>query len=311
MRTVILVGTKEHGFIPGKLTADVFIPIFATTCAHHGFQVMPFPDPDDFLARKELPRQPVIVLVYSEVQVLRSGLDQRFRRVLKRAQQLDARVVHPPDLGFAVANKLTTRDLLLPAGVRMPELVSAEIGPEPVFSNEIVGSNRPVWLQRSGRLDHSRYNTRYIDAVHEHAGRTYHVCLRAMGVGPTCVAIYVRARALSEGNPSVHTKNTPLDPDLLNHLYTEIVVPRESEIHAICERIGSRFGPGFYSHDIVPERSTGLLYVCETGFKFDDRTWRDRMAPLRGALACDDGNPSVSLVRSSEAFIKSLDESWA
>ena len=124
-----------------------------------------------------------------------------------------------------------------------------------------------------------------------------------MAVGPICVAIYVRARAVSEGSPSVHNKNTPVNADLLNHLYSEIVLPGQSEILAICQRIGSRLGPGFYSHDIVPERDTGLLYVCETGFKFDDHLWRERMAPLRGALACDDGRPSVSLVKSSYAFL--------
>ncbi len=303
MRTVILIGTKKHGFIPGKLTADLFIPIFARTCAQYGFQVMAFPDPDDFLSKEDLPQSPIVILVYSEVRVLRSGLDQAFRNVLERAQQLRALVVHPPDLGFAIADKLTTRNLLLPTGVRMPELISEEISPVPVFSNETVGSNRPVYLQRSGKLDPSRYNTRYIDAVYQYAGRDYHVCLRAMAVGPVCVAVYVRARAVSEGNPSVHNKNTPVNAELLNHLYSEIVLPRQSEIHTICERIGSRLGPGFYSHDIVPELGTGLLYVCETGFKFDDHVWRERMAPLRGALACNDGTPSVDLVKSSDAFL--------
>ena len=304
MRTIILVGTKKDGFIPGKLTAEVFIPIFRGTCAQHSFQVMAFPDPREFLSKKDLPQSPIVILVYSEVRLLRSGLDPTFCKVLERVEELGALVVHPPDVGFAIADKLATRDLILPTGVRMPELISAEqISSLPVFSNERVGSSGAVYLQNSGKLDPSRYNTRYIDAVYEHAGSTYHVCLRAMAVGPICVAIYLRARAVCEKNPSVHSKDTPVDPDLLNHLYCEIVLPRQSEIHAICERIGSRLGPGFYSHDIVPERATGLLYVCETGFKFDDHTWWDRMTPLRGALACDDGRPSVSLVKSTHAFL--------
>ena len=303
MRTIILVGTKKHGFIPGKLTAEVFIPIFGRTCTQHGFQVRAFPDPGEFLSKEDLPMNPIVILVYSEVRLLASGLDPTFCDVLERVQKLGALVVHPPDAGLAIADKLTTRDLILPTGVRMPELISAEISSRSVFSNEMVGSNEPVYLQTSGKLDPSRYNTRYIDTVYEHAGSTYYVCLRAMAVGPICVAIYLRARAASERNPSVHNTNTPVDPDLLNHLYSEIVLPRQSEIHAICERIGSRLGPGFYSHDILPERATGLLYVCETGFKFDDHSWRDRMTPVRGALACDDGRPSVSLVKSSHAFL--------
>ena len=235
--------------------------------------------------------------------MLRAGLDPAFEEVLERARRLGAGVVHPPELGLAMADKLATRDLLIPAGIRMPELVTETGAMVPVFSNEVVGSNRPVRLHGSGALDPSRYNTRYIDAVHHYQGRAYHVSLRAMAVGPTCVAVYVRARGVGEKNPSVHNKNTPVDHELLNHLHAEIVEPRRDEIHSICERIGSRLGPGFYAHDIVPERESGLLYVCETGFKFDDHAWRNRMSPLRGSLACDDGNPSVEVVRSAEAFL--------
>ena len=303
---IVLVGTRKDGFIPGKLTASVFLPIFAGVCAQRGFQVMAFPDPADFLSREQIPQPVTVVLVYSEVRMLRAGLDPTFQKVLEHARRLGAGVVHPPELGLTIADKLATRDLLIPAGIRMPELVT-ETGPMvPVFSNEFVGSNRPVQLHSSGTLDPSRYNTRYIDAVHHYLGRPYHVSLRAMAVGATCIAVYVRARAVSEKNPSVHNKNTPVDRELLNHLHAEIVEPRRDEIHSICERIGSRLGPGFYAHDIVPERESGLLYVCETGFKFDDHAWRNRMAPLRGSLACDDGNPSVEVVRSVEAFLSAL-----
>jgi hypothetical protein len=300
---VVLVGTRKDGFVPGKLTPGLFLPIFARACGQRGFQVMAFPDPADFLSRQDLAQPATVILVYSEVRMLRAGLDPTLQKVLERAQRVGSTVVHPPGVGLAIADKLTTRSLLVPAGIRMPELVTEKSGMVPVFSNEIVGSNRPVQLHGSDALDPSRYNTRYIDAVHHYHGRAYHVSLRAMAVGPTCVAVYVRARPVSERNPSVHNKNTPVDRGLLNHLHAEIVVPRHDEIHSICERIGSRLGPGFYAHDIVPERESGLLYVCETGFKFDDHTWRNRMAPLRGSLACDDGNPTIEVLRSAEAFL--------
>jgi hypothetical protein len=300
---IVLVGTRKDGFIPGKLTASLFLPIFAGACARRGFLVMAFPDPADFLSRKDIPQPITVVLVYSEVRMLRAGPDPTFQKVIERARRLGAGVVHPPELGLALADKRATRDLLIPAGIRMPELVTENAGMVPVFSNEIVGSNRPVQLHGPDAINPSRYNTRYIDAVHHYQGRAYHVSLRAMAVGSTCVAVYVRARAVTEKNPSVHNKNTPVDRELLNHLHSEIVEPRRDELHSICERIGSRLGPGFYAHDIVPERESGLLYVCETGFKFDDHAWRNRMAPLRGSLACDDGNPLVEIVRSAEAFL--------
>jgi hypothetical protein len=72
---VVLVGTKKDGFIPGKLTAGLCRPIFARACAHRGFQVMAFPSPADFLSRKDILQPVTVVMVYSEVRMLRAGLD--------------------------------------------------------------------------------------------------------------------------------------------------------------------------------------------------------------------------------------------
>src|SRR6187431_3664657 len=79
---IVLVGTKKDGFIPGKLTASLFLPIFARACAQRGFQVMAFPDPADFLSRKDIPQPVTVILVYSEVRTLRAGLDPTFQKVL-------------------------------------------------------------------------------------------------------------------------------------------------------------------------------------------------------------------------------------
>ena len=92
------MGTRKDGFIPGKLTAGLFLPIFAQACAQRGLQVLAFPNPDDFLSRKDIAQPATVILVYSEVRVLRVGLDPTFQKVLQRAQRLGARVVHPPNL---------------------------------------------------------------------------------------------------------------------------------------------------------------------------------------------------------------------
>src|SRR3954466_11557262 len=64
---IVLVGTRKDGFIPGKLTPGLFLPIFARACARRGFQVMAFPNPADFLSREDIAQPASVILVYSEV----------------------------------------------------------------------------------------------------------------------------------------------------------------------------------------------------------------------------------------------------
>ena len=128
---IVLVGTRKDGFIPGKLTAGLFLPIFARACAQRGLQVLAFPNPDDFLSRKDIAQPATVILVYSEVRVLRAGLDHTFQKVLERARRLGAEWFIRPNIGLALADKLATRDLLVPAGIRMPELVTEKMGGYP------------------------------------------------------------------------------------------------------------------------------------------------------------------------------------
>lgn len=52
----------------------------------------------------------------------------------------------------------------------------------------------------------------------------------------------------------------------------------------LCERMGHVLGPGFYAHDILPCSDDRQLYVCETGFKFDDMSLREWLWPISSDL---------------------------
>ena len=111
---------------------------------------------------------------------------------------------------------------------------------------------------------------------------------------------------MQQRDPSVHNTDTPLDAALLNHLYKQVVVPRSTAISSICTAIAEVLGLGFYSHDILPERSTERVLLCETGFKFYDNLYREHIWPLRGQLINDDYLSDDFPRRSAECFAGEL-----
>ncbi|WP_291572387.1 hypothetical protein [Bradyrhizobium sp.] len=126
--------------------------------------------------------------------------------------------------------------------------------------------------------------------------------LRAMAVGSRCLSVFVRACPVEQGDASVHNTDTPVGADLWNFFYRTIVIPQMPAIESLCERIANVFGLGFFSHDILPERETGRLLVCETGFKFDDRLYRTHLMQLAGQLAADEFLSDRFPARSAELF---------
>ena len=123
-----------------------------------------------------------------------------------------------------------------------------------------------------------------------------------MAVGPHCISIFLRLRPVEQGSASVHNTDTPLDAGLWNTMYERIVVPQAEKIRVLCKQISDGLGFAFYAHDILPERDTGRLLVCESGFKFDDPLFRSHFMPLRGQLMVDDFLSDVFPKKSAEAF---------
>ncbi len=147
-----------------------------------------------------------------------------------------------------------------------------------VFSNSRFGSaSRAFIVDNLQELDGERYNTQFIDTTVRFKESVYYTCIRLMCIGTYLIRIYVRARDVRENNPSVHNKDTPKDRELLVYLREKLVVPRLEELHAFSYRIGQILGPGFYAHDVLIENNTGQLFLCETGFKFYDDTYEERM----------------------------------
>ena len=152
-----------------------------------------------------------------------------------------------------------------------------------VFSNARVGSGERAFIvENLQELDKGRYNTKFIDTTVQFRESVYFTCIRLVCIGTYLIRIYIRARDVSENNPSVHSKDTPRDHELLEYLREQLVVPRLEAFHALSYHIGHVLGPGFYTHDVLIENKSGRLFLCETGFKFYDDPYEERMIGVVG-----------------------------
>ncbi len=248
-------------------------------------------------------RNQVMILVYREALAVADltfgSTVEQIERVLRERNNT---VLHGIALGRLIADKTRTNQELEEAGIPVPKLVTERAAAFEVFSNENYATHRPVFTCEPGmELDLKRYNTAYIDTTHYYNGEVYYVVLRAMCVGAKCTAIYARIRPVSEGSPSVHATDTPVDAALLNHLHKQIVVPREAAIIKLCEAIGGRLGLAFFAHDILPCNTSEDLYVCETNFKFDLWHNQTHLAPLGDRVPYNDHVGAAK--RSAHAFV--------
>ena len=175
-----------------------------------------------------------------------------------------------------IRDKRKANETLSRQGIMMPSLKIDE--GKKIFSNARVGTGENAFvLEKLQDVDDGRYNAELIDTRIPFENSVYFTCVRLVCIGTRTLQIYVRARDVEENNPSVHSKDTPKNPELLEHLYGNLVAPRLEELHALGNRIGRALGPGFYGHDVLVDNNSGHLFMCEAGFKFYDHTYSNRM----------------------------------
>ena len=279
--TVILVGTTDGLTGMGKVTPALYFSKFSYGLAKRGVACIGYRDCAEAIrnVHRHDPQSTVFVLVYNEV------FQREAMKEFATLASLDGFTVYnSPRTGEIIGDKVATNTLLESAGILTPSMVN-NTGNKRTFSNARIGSNAAVSIVDAGQsLDPNRYNSLFINTVHDYKGKSYCVALRALTVTGSMLSAYVRLRPTEEHSPSVHASNTPRDPDLIANFHHTLVTSRQQELNDLCEKLGSVLGPGFYAHDILPCRDEGKLYVCETGYKFDDMSYRDWLWPISSDL---------------------------
>jgi len=267
------LGPRRFG-AQGKVQPHLFFPIFCEALRTEGISTR------FVTSAQELARAVVgncaVVHVFQEVSV---RID--FKAILD-AQRKATLVFNHPQMGPVIARKDDTHRFLTRHGIPMPAMNAID---GPIFSNHVQSCAAPVAVvDDASQLDRSRYNTRFVDTRVAFEGREYYTTVRLLCVGREILHAYVRARDVVEQIPSVHAKDSPLNPALLEHLQAGLVTARMAELKELARALADALGPGFYSHDLLIERSTDLIYVCETGFKFNDWSYTDRISPIAHML---------------------------
>lgn len=282
---VSFVGLETSGTrLDGKVTASLFFPIFEYTLRRHGNRMQLFESLHAFLEEAPFDCPNTAVLLYREAKY-------DIAKVAEAEKQIEATspgtvIVHGSEMGGIIGSKRQSHDFLTAAGVPMPRLVIDQSSNSYVFSNEDRSTGSKVHVLDPGApLSRSRYNTEFIDSSHRFDGADYYVYIRAFAVGSTCTTIYVGFRPVSDEEQSVHLKDMPLNPGLVNHVSHSIVARYGRQVHELCTLLGNNLGLGFYSHDFVPSRRTGDVYLSETGFKLDaGEIIRRHLWPIRDQL---------------------------
>ena len=239
------------------------------------------------------------LLFYNELSLVKRRRVSWLERQESKLESLGFTILHSAKQGSVIGVKSKQHRVLTNGGVPMPSLEQGRTQKR-VFSNaESAAHVETMVLEPNEELSEDRYNTELINTVYAHKGIDYYVCLRSQCVGTDEVCTWVRARPVSDGVASVHTRDTPVDAALITDLHERLVVPNRRQLKRIARRVGRTLGFGFYCHDILPCASSGKLFVCETNFKFYDGNYRFHLRPIAA-------NHPVPQLFSAHSFARTL-----
>ena len=294
---IFITGFGVGGFYGvGKVDSEYFFPPFCKELESAGLKVSFFSKPDLY---NNSPIKPAsIIHIYGE--------DHEIEEIGKLGllEEGGPLIFNSLNTGLICADKGETNRILSENGILTP---SMNLSGEVIFSNSSAfGSSRPVELHNdAGQVDPSHYNTDFIDTAVTFNNQDYYTSIRILCVGPYIVHGWVRARNAEEGDPCVRSVGTPKDAGLLEYLQKIQVTDRIIELEDIAEKIYQCLGAGFYVHDLLVEKDSGKIYVCETGFKFNDSTYPDPLEDIKDQMPSHDILFSDELPKkAARAFLK-------
>jgi hypothetical protein len=267
---IVFFPLGETGFDgPGKMIPDQFLPPFCAQLQKNGLSVH-LPETvrhiDRLLKKANFLRyQSVLIFIYNE------AYQYNYSDYIKEIESKYDLVFNSPSRNEYITDKRKTNRLLKSAGISVPRLILEPQTKFTVFSNAPSASGAPVWLLEAGeKIDQNRYNTEFIDTRIEFEGKIFFTTVRIFCVGREIVHAWVRARNTDEHNPSVHAKNTPLMPSLIEYLQQKLVTDLYKDLEQEAQKLSDCLGLGFWVHDLLIDSSNNKIYVCETGYKFQD-----------------------------------------
>ena len=260
----------------GKVNVVKFFPPFCQVLGQHGIGSAYIRNSAD-LQRELLSSREMPIILIDLVHELYDELESE--KMIREYGSRIGVVFNSYKVAHVVRDKKIANDYLSSHGIPMPRC--GGLDRQKIFSNVRIGTKEPVFVHDDiGDADKSRYNSEFIDTRIRIGDTSYYTSVRLMCIGSRLLQAYVRARDTRENNPSVHTADTPLDHELLQNLYRQLVATRIKDYSLLAKRMGSVLGPGFYAHDVLVDNTSHEIFVCETGFKFFDDPYWDRIKSI-------------------------------
>ncbi len=274
---VIIVSAHAKPFnTRGKVRSGIFFPPFCRVLAKHGLASV-FVHDLAGLEREVRPPDGLPIIVIDLVNELYDPLD-RFCIPENLASSVRA-IFNSRPIAKIIRDKREANLFFSRNGILMPRLDN--LAGKRIFSNLRVGSKEAVFLFNDiHTAPEGRYNAEFIDTTARIGDNAFYTTVRLMCVGPCLLQAYVRARNVSENNPSVHNADTPQDRALSDRLYDMLIRSRLEDYVSFARAVGNVLGPGFYAHDILVDNDTGGLVLCESGFKFFDESYWERIRDI-------------------------------
>lgn len=280
---LFVVGYAPLGFTAyGKVTPDFFFPSFIRTLNEFDIDVQFLKSPQ-FPASSEISRPYAILNIVNEDRDIPAVPKNYLDFVCKSSA-----IFNPFDLLPIMSDKLLTAEHFRKYRINSPILLTDECiaNDSLYFVNKRLGSGLNARLCPSQVLSlaPNEYASQFIDTTFNFSGEDYYVCIRLISVCGELVAVYPRLKyTFNSLNPSVHSKDTPLDADLVNAAYKEFIAPYYSDFHELASKIGQAFPLSFLATDVLIHKS-GSLYCCETGTKFDDYGYTSHISSIQPYL---------------------------
>lgn len=242
----------------------------------------------NFLNTNPNPKQKTILFnIYSEDLIINENIVKTEELYLKTFE--NPKVIHPVGVGRIISDKKETNKYLSKFNVLFPKIINNKENNILIFQNKRLGSNNKTNILdgRLGVLNSDDYNTKFINTTYEFKNKEYYSSIRLLCVGKKISSIFLRFRDVFDNNPNVHSKNTPLMPELINSYYNKIIFPNIEKLNHISKKINIAFGLGFYTHDLGYSPIDDEFYVFETGFKVHDDAWTYKTKPIKDEIIID------------------------
>jgi len=288
---VLTVLTKAGPWANGKVSMHQHLLPFCETLRGRNFATS-FVSSERELSRMLRTRRPTILIhLYGE------DNENIVSFELLELERMALATFNCAAIGPILADKLASHKTFEAAGVPVPALSDAG-----GFVRHRLGTGLQTVQEGYGDdmkpVSDLHIRTQFVDTRIKFNNDEYFVSIRLLCIDNVILHALPRARNARDGDANVHARDTPINSALIEFIHDKLVEPHMEDFSSIADKLFKALGHGFYAHDLLIEKSSGAIFVCESGFKFDSPSYSNRFAAIASEI------PSQAIMFSAQDFAR-------